>query len=123
MNKEKVITISIVAAILLIAGGIIFVKNFQGSTIQDTPSEQVAKWIGEHSIVYTQTGCSHCIDQENLFGANWKYINSVDCISSQENEQLCTTANITGTPTWVINGQQYLGVQSIDTLENLTGYK
>jgi glutaredoxin len=120
MKKETLITISIVAAILIIAGGIIFIKNFQGSTVQDTPSEQVAKYIGEHSTVYTQQGCSHCIEQENLFGANWKYIHSVDYFADP---QAFIDANIKATPTWVINGQQYVGVQSIDTLKNLTGYK
>jgi glutaredoxin len=119
MRKESLITLSVIVAILFIAGGIIFIKNFQGSTIKDFPSEQVAKWIGEHSVVYVQAGCSHCIDQENLFGSNWKYINSVDYSS---NPEAFVENNITGTPTWVINGVHYEGVQSIEKLKELTGY-
>ena len=122
MNKEKLITIGIVVLILLLAGGIMYFKS-TGLTTQNTASEEVAKYIGEHSIVYTQAGCSHCIEQENLFGDNWKYVTSVDCISSQESTQACINANITATPTWMINGQQYTGVQSIEKLKELTGYK
>jgi hypothetical protein len=122
MKKERFITWSIVFIVLLIAGGIIYFNN-TSFTVKDTPSEEIAKYIGEHSVLYVQTGCSACKTQEKIFGNNWKYINSVDCISSQENLQICTNANITATPTWVINGQKYVGVQSIDTLKNLTGYK
>jgi glutaredoxin len=122
MGKEKLITIGIIVLILFIAGGVIFLKN-TSFIVQDTVPEEVARWIGEHSIIYTQTGCSHCIEQENLFGDNWKYLNSVDCVSSPKNTQACINANITVTPTWVINGKQYMGVHSIDTLKTLTGYK
>jgi glutaredoxin len=118
MNKKTqniVITIVIIIAIAAIAFFII-----RGKTTGAVVSEDAAKWIGAHSTVYTQVGCSHCVDQENLFGDNWKYIHSVDYFT---NPQAFIDANITGTPTWVINGQQYVGVQSITTLENLTGYK
>lgn len=122
MNKEKLITFSIVAFILLVAGGIIYFRS-TGLNTQNTASEEVAKYIGEHSVVYTQVGCSHCIEQENLFGDNWKYINSVDCVLSPENTQICINAGITVTPTWIINGEKYTGVQSIEKLKELTGYK
>jgi len=122
MEKEKFITFAIILVVLLVAATVIFLKN-TSFTVKDTVSEAEARWIGSHSVVYTQAGCSHCIEQENLFGTNWKYINSVDCVSSPENIQACINANITATPTWVINNQQYIGFQSIDTLKNLTGYQ
>jgi glutaredoxin len=121
--NSRIITVFIVVAVLAVAGGIIFFKNFQGATIQDPNLESAAKWIGSHAVVYVQAGCSHCKDQEDLFGDNWKYINSIDCISSSENQQICTNVGIEYTPTWVINGQKYVGVQTIDELKKLTGYK
>lgn len=125
MQKEKLITFGVVVFILLVAGAIIFFKSggLTGFAVNNGVSADAAKWIGQHSTVYVQTGCSHCADQEALFGANWKYMNSVDCISSPENRQACSLAGIEYTPTWVINGQQYDGFQSIATLENLTGYQ
>ncbi|MDD5699989.1 MAG: hypothetical protein PHH00_02235 [Candidatus Nanoarchaeia archaeon] len=122
MGKEKLVTIGIIVLILLVAGAIIYNKTV-GLAIKDTPSEEVAKYIGEHAVVYVQAGCHACTEQEKLFGDNWKYINSVDCTSSQENTQICINLGIEGTPTWIINGQKYVGVQSIEKLKELTGYQ
>jgi hypothetical protein len=101
--------------ILLIAGITIFALN---KTTGAAVSEETAKYIGEHSVVYIQLGCHACEEQEKLFGDNWKYINVVDCFYTPDKCQ-----NIQYTPTWLINGQYYVGVQSIETLENLTGCK
>jgi len=121
MNKKRINIFVTIAIILIIGIAAFFI--IRGKTTVTTVSEDAAKWIGNHSIVYVQTGCIHCIEQEQLFGDNWKYINSVDCISSPENQQACIVANIPGTPTWVINGKQYVGPQTIAKLETLTGYQ
>ncbi len=106
-------TIFIVLAIAVIA---FFV--FQNKTTGAVVSEDVAKYIGEHSVVYIQLGCHACKEQEALFGDNWKYINAVDCFYTPEK-----CPNIQYTPTWFINVEYYVGVQSIDKLKELTGYK
>lgn len=123
MKKETLATIGIVVLILIIAGAIIYSKT-TGLAVQNIATEAEAKWIGEHSVVYTQTGCIHCIEQEKLFGNNWKYINSINYDSTKpEIVQAFTNANIIGTPTWVIDGQNYEGKLSIEKLKELTGYK
>ena len=71
MRKENLITISVVIFVLIIASGIIYSRNI-GFTVKDLPSEEIAKWIGEHSVLYIQTGCIHCKEQEDLFGASVK---------------------------------------------------
>jgi glutaredoxin len=121
MTNSKLATFIVIIAILVLAGTIIYFKGgFTGYVVNNPVSADAAKWIGQHSTVYVQDGCSHCIDQENLFGANWEYMNVIDY---QKDPQAFIDNNITGTPTWVINGQQYVGYQSIATLENLTGYQ
>lgn len=120
MEKNKVVTVITVVLILAIACGIIYFKGFQGATIQDLPSEKVAKWIGENSVLYVQPGCSHCEDQERLFGDSIRYLTMIDCL---ENRQECIDAEVEGTPTWIIDGQKYVGVQSIEKLKELTGYQ
>ena len=122
MTKGKLATIGIIIIVLAIAAAIIYSKN-AGFATKDIATEAEAKWIGEHSIVYTQAGCIHCKELEDLFGSSWKYINSIDCASSQEKIQACIVANITATPTWIINGEQYIGVQTVEKLKELTGYK
>lgn len=78
-------------------------------------SEEIAKCIGEKSTLYVQLGCSHCEDQEELFGENIKYLNKIDCFYETEK-----CADIVGTPTWEIKNNLYTGVQSIDKLKELT---
>lgn len=118
--NNKIITIIIVGIILVLAGSIIYFKNFQSSTVQDTEAEKVAKWIGEHSVLYVQTGCIHCKEQEDLFGINLRFLNIVNCL---ENPQECIDIGIEGTPTWMIDGQRYERVQSVEKLKELTGYQ
>lgn len=118
--KKKAISTIVTIIILLIIGLALYFAI--GKSPSATVSVEAAQYIGNHSIVYVQAGCSHCTDQENLFGDNWKYISALDCVANQTNTQICINNNISATPTWVINGKQYLGVQSIQMLENLTGY-
>jgi hypothetical protein len=123
MNKNKLITIGIVMAILLVAGGIIYFKNFTGAITLDIPSEEVAKWIGEHSVLYFSPTCSHCIDQENLFGKNVKYLNMVDSTIPENLQKYEDVGGDGHIPMWRINNQNYYGVQSVEKLKELTGYQ
>ena len=81
-------------------------------------SEQLAKCIGKNSVYYSQTGCSACKIQEDMFGENVQYLNKIDC---KLDVQKCIDAGIEATPTWIINNQSYRGVQSIEKLAELTG--
>jgi hypothetical protein len=116
MKKEKLITTGIIIFVLLIAGLVIYFKN--NSTPQT--SVEVAKCVGQNSLLYVQAGCSHCKDQEDLFGNNTQYLNMIDCIQ-QDSRSKCITAGIRGTPTWIIKNQSYEGVQTIEKLKELTG--
>ncbi len=111
-TKSLLVTIAIIAAIALIS---IFALTKNPSSNTDA---ETAKCIGRNSVLYTQLGCSHCKDQEDLFGENTQYLNIVDCFYDN---QPCIDNNITGTPTWIIHNEKYLGVQSIDKLKTLTG--
>lgn len=108
MKKRGLITVLIILAVII--GGLV-IRN---SADPDVP-EKIAKCIGENSILYTQYGCSHCIDQENLFGENVKYLNIIDCFY-----ELDKCEGMTATPTWIINSEKYVGVQSIEKLQELT---
>lgn len=79
-------------------------------------NEEIVKCIGENAVLYTQIGCHACKIQENLFGENLKHINIIDCFYEPEKCQ-----DILGTPSWEINGETYLGVQSIEKLKELIG--
>ena len=113
MKKKDInllITVAISLAVLILA---LFLIN---SRKAETPDE-IAQCIGEKSLLYTQLGCHACEIQENVFGESYQYLNKIDCYYDTN---ACITANITATPTWIINGEKYVGVQSIAELQELT---
>lgn len=107
------IILFIALAIAIVFSIIILTKKPSNTT--DSP---VAKCIGQNSVLYVQRGCSHCEDQKNLFGDSYQYLNITDCFYET---QKCINNSIEATPTWVIKSQKYVGVQTIETLKNLTG--
>jgi hypothetical protein len=111
---ERFITALIIIAVLALSMFIILNKPAPQT------SADVAKCIGQNSVVYVQTGCSHCKDQEDLFGNNTQYLTMIDCLQG-DNMQKCVSAGIQGTPTWIIKNQSYEGVQTIEKLKQLTG--
>ena len=113
-KKKSVVTLAIIIGIAVIAGIFIYLQNHNTTSV---PAD-VAKCIGSNSQIYVQLGCHFCAEQEQIFGDSWKYLNVTDCYY---NASLCNSLNIQGTPTWIINGTKYLGVQSIDKLKQLTG--
>jgi hypothetical protein len=109
MKKSLWITIGIIIIVILFA-------VIMRSSIHNGVSSEVTKCIGENSILYTQLGCHACKNQEKLFGENSQNLNIVDCFYEREK-----CAEIQYTPTWIINGEKYTGVQSVEKLKELTG--
>ena len=71
------------------------------------------------AVMYGTEWCSHCKAQKEMFGNSFENINYVDC---DEDRKACSDAEITGFPTWNVNGKNYPGEQSISKLAQLTGY-
>jgi len=84
-----------------------------------------AKCLKENKIkFYGSLECSHCEDQKKMFKTAFKYLDYVECGSLASMNQICVDANITGTPTWIIRGQNKLmGVQTLNTLSEISGCK
>ncbi|WP_413163499.1 vitamin K epoxide reductase family protein [Capilliphycus salinus ALCB114379] len=75
--------------------------------------------------MYGAFWCSHCQTQKQLFGKEAvTKLTYIECDPKGKNAQpdLCQAANIKGYPTWVVNGQQYSGVQRLENLAELSGY-
>lgn len=109
-KKNIYITLGIIVFVLALSSAIIFFPKDKDS------NAELAKCIGEKATLYVQYGCSHCKTQEELFGNDLKYLKIIDCYREQDKCQ-----NIRATPTWIIDEEQYLGVQSINKLKELTG--
>lgn len=111
MKKENLITLLVILGVIIIS--LIFFNNSNNSI-----NEETVKCIGQNSELYTKLGCHACEIQEDMFGENYKYLTVIDCFYDMNR---CAEKEITATPTWIINGEKYIGVQSIDKLKELTG--
>ena len=80
--------------------------------------EELAKCIGQNSVLYVRTGCFACEAQKDLFKENVKHLQIVNCMTQA---QECANQGISSVPNWIINGNKYVSVQSIKNLKELTG--
>jgi uncharacterized membrane protein len=78
------------------------------------------------ATMYGAWWCPHCHDQKVFFGAEAaELIPYVECADDGKNAQpkLCRSEpQVTGFPTWQINGEFYPGAQSLERLAELSGY-
>lgn len=113
MKKETKTYFVLVVIVILIIFTIFWLKKDPKEVEKD-----LAKCIGKNSELYLKLGCSACKTQEEIFGKNYNYLNSTDCFYEREK---CLNAEIEYTPTWIINEEKIIGVQSIEQLKELTG--
>ena len=112
IKRNTLITWLVIIAVIIL--GIVISSRGGSSNVP----EEIAKCIGEKSTLYVQLGCPHCKTQEDMFGNNKKYLEEVDCFYERIE---CQEKDIQATPTWIISGEYYEGVQSIERLQELTG--
>jgi len=108
--KKNLVTAIIILTIIIFS---IWILTRGNSNVD----EELAKCIGENSILYVRTGCSTCEAQKDLFGDSIKHLQIIDCMTQA---QECASNGITSVPTWIINGNRHVNVQSIDKLKSLT---
>lgn len=114
--KKSTLIASVAIIVLILMISILFLNTGKKDSSEIT--KNFASCLGENSIIYVQEGCSACAIQEEMFGDYYNELNSVDCVY---HPQECNKAGITATPTWIINGQKYIGVQYPDRLSEVSG--
>ncbi|XZN89374.1 MAG: hypothetical protein ACM65M_17095 [Microcoleus sp.] len=76
--------------------------------------------------MYGAYWCPYCHKQQELFGKEaLTAITYIECDPRGKDAQpdLCKAANIKAYPTWEIGGKYYTGMQSLEKLAILSGYK
>jgi len=75
--------------------------------------------------MYGAYWCPHCAVQKEYFGGAASRIPYVECDPEGINSQsaLCDETGITAYPTWVIEGEYYLGAQPLAKLGRLSGFE
>lgn len=73
--------------------------------------------------MYGAYWCPHCAAQKEYFGAAAGQLPYVECDPEGFNAQpdLCQAEGIEAYPTWIIDGQRYLGSQTLGKLARLSG--
>lgn len=83
-------------------------------------NETFAQCLTESGVkMYGTDWCQYCQQQKSMFGN--KAFKLVDYVNCDFNQAECNEAGIQGYPTWIINGETYQGIQSLQTLSSLTG--
>jgi uncharacterized membrane protein len=99
-------------------------------TIQTSSAESevaLAKHLNQVGAkFYGAFWCPHCQNQKQMFGKEaMEFVPYVECSPPDRRGRTaaCEAAGIQSYPTWIINGQTYNGVQSLEKLAQVTGYQ
>jgi len=113
VNKKSTIIFAIVVIVIIaVIVAIIILK------IAPKTEEQIVKCIASESRLYVSRTCSHCAEQKQILGNYTSLFNMTDCLVSPE---ICSMEGITRLPTWIIDGQKYEGIKTIEQLKSMTG--
>lgn len=113
-KSKKRMWINIAITLIILIAGTYYILFLNGGNVETN----IAKCIGQNAELYWQTGCPACQRQKDMFGENLKYITHFNCAIDT---QKCVENNIEKVPTWIIKGEKYIGVQSLEELKQLTG--
>ena len=144
-NKTK--TVSVVAGIILVIAiafalfnvrgktdltFLNFIDSKENGTVAGVNSEQDNEYVAkladfmtsQGAVLYGAYWCPHCQEQKKIFGDAIKKINYVECDSRgpNANPDECRGQNIKSYPTWIYQGQQYVGTQSLSQLAKIVGF-
>lgn len=112
--KKKYLAIAI--GIILVLATMFIIKNIIGKNASSEKEDDFFKCLSQRTTLYMNPGCSYCINQEKILGENIKSIKIIDC-----SKDYGKCSQIRGTPTWIINGNQEIGVKTLDQLKALSG--
>lgn len=104
---------------LVIASAVLAACSSGPQTEQKPELNTFAQCLTDQGVImYGTEWCPHCRNQKELFGSAFEHINYIDC---EANTKACTDAGIRGYPTWIINGKEFPGEQSLTSLATRTG--
>jgi len=110
-KKSVIIFVIITLVIIVTIATIIFLKN------APNVDEKVISCIASKSHMYGSATCPHCTEQKKILGSYVSLFNITDCYADIG---VCTKADIEFFPTWIINGEKYVGVKSIEQLKTIS---
>ena len=108
-------------------GAIAFLGLLTGCSSLDSSYEaRLANHLTETGAkMYGAYWCPHCATQKDYFGGSASRLPYIECDPEGFSAQveLCDAAGVEAYPTWVIEGEQYLGAQPLGELATLSGFE
>ncbi|NJK38431.1 MAG: vitamin K epoxide reductase family protein [Oscillatoriales cyanobacterium RM1_1_9] len=128
-DRGQLVFTGVIVGMVTLIGTLAIYAPIENVSANASNSAQVA--LAEHlsqadAKMYGAYWCGHCKTQKELFGAEAvKKMPYIECDAGGQNPQpqRCEAAKITSYPTWEINGQLYPGVQTLETLAQLSDYQ
>lgn len=115
--RSRMIFFLILGFIFLLAFAVLF---FTLSSKEEPKEDTIGKLIncmqGKTIIFYGTDTCPVCQKQKELFGERFDKIMYVNC---HELLEFCNAEKIRKVPTWLINGEHYVGYKSAEELMEL----
>jgi len=91
----------------------------ENQNVPTTSMDEFAQCLTDNdAIMYGAHWCSYCNSQKQMFGNAEQFINYVEC---EDEKARCIAAGVQGYPTWIIQGEAYVGRQSLEQLGQATG--
>jgi len=116
MKNKKSLSWKLIFTILLIVVVALLIINILLKSQPNADCDTLC-CIGNNSVLVASKGCGACHKQIEILGDSKDKFNIIYC---GENEQFCIDNQIIAVPTWIINEEKFVGVQSIDKLKELT---
>ncbi len=115
MEKKYSISLLIIISVLTV-----FAFTSCKSEPVDGQYAKVAQCLSEKGVkFYGAYWCGHCANQKELFGDDFKYVDSYECDArgKEANPEACAEAGIQAYPSWFFPGQGVItGTRPIEEL-------
>ncbi len=118
--KKKVLIVFILLVVLVVCFWLITraITFYTGYSIKEIENiEEFTNCLAEKSELYIGAGCPYCKNQEEIFGDFPGNLKIIDCSLEPE---ICEEREITFVPTWIINGEKYVGEKNLKELAEIT---
>lgn len=107
------------ALVVVILGLYVFTDWFSKTTGYALGEDQQMRFVNclnDHNVVlYLQSDCSDCLDQEGIFAP--RALDQIPIVSCDSR----SCSNLASIPAWELDGQFYYGVKDFQQLSELSG--
>lgn len=117
MKNLKLIIVAMIVCIIIVSIALVY-------SIPGDLNDEFAKCLTEKGAeIYGSYKCPACQKQKLDFGDSFQYINYFECDPNgpEPDIQSCIDNGIEKLPTWVYNGEKYIGYKSFNELSEITG--